>query len=148
MYEDDIKKMAGKKQNINPMWKVLKLRHTPSLLYPESCFDGIWRNHIRESIMRHLDLLQRFPFKITGWKNWIQKLLEGSEDSQQIQPKSKTQLSRTGGLVSEQPPWFAYQGDRKRYLAWLRKHKLKNGETCGCIVIQPELCASVCWTCR
>ena len=26
------------------------LRHTPSLLYPESCCDGNWRNHIRESI--------------------------------------------------------------------------------------------------
>ena len=26
------------------------LRHTPSLLYPESCCDGIWRNHIRESM--------------------------------------------------------------------------------------------------
>ena len=26
------------------------LRHTPSLLYPESCCDGIGRNHIRESI--------------------------------------------------------------------------------------------------
>ena len=26
------------------------LRYTPSLLYPETCCDGIWRNHIRESI--------------------------------------------------------------------------------------------------
>ena len=26
------------------------LRHTPSLLYPESCCGGIWRNHIRESL--------------------------------------------------------------------------------------------------
>ena len=26
------------------------LRYTPSLLYPESYYDGIWRNHIRESI--------------------------------------------------------------------------------------------------
>ena len=26
------------------------LRHTPSLLYPESCCDGIWRNQKRESI--------------------------------------------------------------------------------------------------
>ena len=26
------------------------LRHTHSLLYPESCYDGNWRNHIRESI--------------------------------------------------------------------------------------------------
>ena len=26
------------------------LQHTPSLLYPESCCDGIWENHIRETI--------------------------------------------------------------------------------------------------
>ena len=26
------------------------LRHTSSLLYPESCCDGIWRNHIRDSV--------------------------------------------------------------------------------------------------
>ena len=26
------------------------LRYIPSLLHPESCCDGIWRNHIRESI--------------------------------------------------------------------------------------------------
>ena len=26
------------------------LRHAPSLLYPEGCHDGNWRNHIRESI--------------------------------------------------------------------------------------------------
>ena len=25
-------------------------RNTPSLLYPESCYDGIWRNHLRKSI--------------------------------------------------------------------------------------------------
>ena len=24
------------------------LRHTPSLLYPESYYDGNWRNHVRE----------------------------------------------------------------------------------------------------
>ena len=26
--------------------------------------------------LRHFDHLKRFPFKIIGWKNWIQKLLE------------------------------------------------------------------------
>ena len=26
------------------------LRHTPSLLYPESCSDGNWRNHLRKSL--------------------------------------------------------------------------------------------------
>ena len=43
--------------------------------------------------MCHLGLLRRFLVKTIGWKNWIQ----------QIQPKSKTQLSRTRRPVSEQP---------------------------------------------
>ena len=54
--------------------------------------------------MRHLDLLQRFLFK----DNWMEELgsevAGGSEDSQRIEPRSKTQLSSTGRLVkSEQP---------------------------------------------
>ena len=53
--------------------------------------------------MRHLDLLQRFPSKIIGMKELDSEVAGGSEDSQQIQPKSKTQLSRTVRLVSEQP---------------------------------------------
>ena len=48
------------------------------------------------------------PPKISYKDNWMKELdLEhagGSEDSQQIQPKSKTQLSRTVRPVSEQPP--------------------------------------------
>ena len=62
-------------------------------------------------------------------------------------------LSRCGARVNSWETceeratiWYACSGDRKRCLVWLRKHKLKNGETCECIVIQPELCASVCWT--
>ena len=39
------------------------LRYTPSLLYPESCWDGNWRSHIRESIhvnsTSSKDLLER-----------------------------------------------------------------------------------------
>ena len=38
----------------------------------------------------------------------------GSEDFQETQPKSKTQLSSTERLVGEQQPLFAYQGDRKK----------------------------------
>ena len=57
----------------------------------------------RRKYVRHLDFLQRFLLKIIGWENRIQKLLDCSEDSQQIKPKSKTRLSRTVRLVSEQP---------------------------------------------
>ena len=73
----------------------------------------------------HLGLLQRFPWNMIGWKNWIQKLLEAWATSR-----------------------FVQSGDRKRCRVWSRRHKLKNGETCGWTTIQPELCASVCWTCR
>ena len=34
----------------NNMQRNHPLRYTPSLLYLESCCDGIWRNHIRKSI--------------------------------------------------------------------------------------------------
>ena len=54
--------------------------------------------------MRHLNILRRFLFT----DNWIKELgsevAGGSEDSQQTQPKSKTQLSSTERPVkSEQP---------------------------------------------
>ena len=29
---------------------IILLRYTPNLLYPESCSDGNWRNHIRKSL--------------------------------------------------------------------------------------------------
>ena len=71
------------------------LRHTPSLLYIESCCDGIWRSHLRE-FLRHLDHHRRFPSKIIGWKNWIQKLLEVVKDSQHTQPKTKNPIIKNG----------------------------------------------------
>ena len=59
--------------------------------------------------MRHLGLLQRFPFKVNWMKILDSEVAGGSADSQQIQPKSKTQLSRTVRLVSEQPPGLLTQ---------------------------------------
>ena len=51
--------------------------------------------------------------------NWMKELdseVAGGEDSQQIQPKSKTQLSRTGRPVSEQPSGLLTQEIRKDVL--------------------------------
>ena len=56
--------------------------------------------------MRHLDFLQRFPLEIIWVKELDLKVAGGSEDSQQNQPKSNIQLSRTVRLVSEQPSFF------------------------------------------
>ena len=39
-------------------------------------------------------------------------------------------------------PGLSHSIDQRRCLVWSRKQKLKNG------AIQPELCASACWTCR
>ena len=55
----------------------------------------------------------------------------GSEDSQQIQPRSKTQLSSMERLVkSEQSPGLLTLEIEKDVLFGCGKHKLKNGETC------------------
>ena len=49
---------------------IMLLRHTPSLLYPESYYDGNWINNIRESkcvtSTSSEDFLQRFPPKMIG----------------------------------------------------------------------------------
>ena len=74
--------------------------HTPSLLYPESCSDGNWRSHIRESICvtsaSSKDLLETRLERELG-----SEVAGSSKDTQRIEPK--TQLSRTGRPVSEQP---------------------------------------------
>ena len=101
-----------------------------------------------EVIYEKVNASPRPPPKISLRDNWMKELdLEvtgGSEDSQQIQPKSKNQLSRTGRPVSEQPSGLLTQEIGKDVFFWLRKHKLKNGETYEWTTIQPELCASVC----
>ena len=55
----------------------------------------------------------RLPPKISLKDNWMQELNSevagGSQDSQQIQPKSRTQLSRTLRPASEQPPGLLTQ---------------------------------------
>ena len=42
---------STKRNNVlsNKIERSHPLQHTPSLLYPESCCDGIWRNHLRKS---------------------------------------------------------------------------------------------------
>ena len=77
------------------------LRHTPSLLYTESYYDGT--GEIKDE-----KVYASPPPKISLKDKWMKELdsevAGGSEDSQQIQPKSKTQVLSTGRLVkSEQP---------------------------------------------
>ena len=54
--------------------------------------------------LRHLELVRRFLFKDNWMKELGSEVPGGSEDSEQTQPKSKTQLLSTERLVkSEQP---------------------------------------------
>ena len=115
---------------------------------PAYCIPKVIMMESGEIIFEKVHASLRPPPKIS-FKGNLMKQVDSevagdSGDSQQIQPKSKTQFSTTVRLVSEQPPGLLTQEIEKRCLVWLRKHKLKNGETCECTVIQPELCASVC----
>ena len=60
-----------------------------------------------EIIHEKVNMSLRFPPQISLKGNWVKELdsevAGSSKDSQQIQPKSKTQLSRTVRPVSEQP---------------------------------------------
>ena len=118
------------------------LRHTPSLLYPESCFDGIWRNYTRKYIC-HLGLLPRFPSKDNWKKELDSEVAGGGEDSQQTQPKTKSPI-----IKNSETPWVSNRSPRrskKMSCSVAKAQKFnKDGETCGCTKIHPELCASAC----
>ena len=90
--------------------------------------------------VRHHDRTRRISLR----NDWMQELdsevAGGGEDSQQIQPRSKNLILMHGETCEWATTWFACGGNRRRCLVWLRKHKLKNGETCK------KLCASVCGT--
>ena len=96
--------------------------------------------------MRHLDhhrkFLQRQLDERIGFRScWKEQRL----------PTNPTKTKKPNYQEREIRGWATvHPGDRKRCLVWSWRHqKLNmNGETCGCTVIQPELCASVCWTCR
>ena len=89
---------------------------TPILLCPESCSDGNWRNHTRESICVISAASEDFLLKIIGWKSWIQKLLGGGEDFQQIQPKTPNPIIKNRETCQWATTCFAYSGDPKSVL--------------------------------
>ena len=62
----------------NKMQRNHALRYTPSVLYLKSCCDGIWRNHLRESICvtstTSHDFLQRYLDERIGFRSrWKQQ---------------------------------------------------------------------------
>ena len=77
------------------------VRHTSSLLYPGSCCDGIWY------VINKKVYASPRPSKISLKRNWMKESYSGvagsSKDTQRIQPKPKTQLSRTVRPVDGPP---------------------------------------------
>ena len=88
--------------------------------------------------MHHLHLLQRFPFKDNWMKELGSEVAGGSDDHQQTQPTSKTQLSSTVRLVGEQPPCLLTKEIGKDVLLGCESTNLRTER----LVFQ--LCASVC----
>ena len=114
-------------------WNLLKgkdlssIKHdrpqSSSTTLPAYCIPKVVRMELEKSYtrryMRHLVLLQRFPWNMTGWKNWVLKLLV--EVKTPTNPtKIKTPLLSTEGPVkSEQPSRSLTQ-------------KIEKGVLCGC----------------
>ena len=90
--------------------------------------------------LRHLGLLQRSPWNMTGWKNWAQEVAGGGDDSQQTQPKTKNPLVRTGRPVkSEQPPDSSAQEIDKRVLFDCESTNLRSGrDVSSCVPVSVE----------
>ena len=91
-------------------FKFYQTRSNAIILYdtlPAFCIPKVVVMKSEEIIYQKVHVSTRHPPKISFIDKWMTELdsevAGGSEDSQQIQPKSKTELSRTVRPVSEQP---------------------------------------------
>ena len=112
-----------------------------SLLYLESCCDGIWRNHLRESVCvtstSSDDFLQRQLDERIGFR---------SRWKQQRHPTNPTTTKNPIIKNGETRGWTRiHQGDRERYLVWSQGHQAlnKNGETRRWIKKSTQSCVSM-----
>ena len=87
--------------------------------------------------VRHLGLLQRFLWKIIGWKIWSQKSLEAAKTPNKSNQNQKQNYQARETCEEWATIWFVYTGNRKRCVVCMRMRKLKKEET------GEELCASV-----
>ena len=86
-------------------------RNTPSLLYSESCFEWkLEKSHTRR-YMNHLDRLRRFPWNMTGWKSWLQKLLDNQREKLFNKPKVSNQANQiqTQIMIERRNPFIRPQ---------------------------------------
>ena len=141
------KQKEWKKRQIIVYWVDIKLvqkkgfkfyqtRSNAIILYdtlPAYCIPKAIMMGSGEIIYEKVYASPRPPPKISFKDNWTKELdsevAGGSEDSQRIQPKSQNPIVKHGETCEWATTWFAYPGNRKRCPVWLRKHKLKNGET-------------------
>ena len=114
-------------ERIEILWNKIErnhpLRYTSSLLYLESCCDGIWRSHTPESVC-----VTSIGFR-SCWK-------------QQTYPTNPTKTKNPIIKNGETRRWArVHQGDRERYHVWSRRRQAlnKNGETRKWIRIHTKL---------
>ena len=131
-------------------FKFSQTRCNAIILYdtlPAYCIPKALMFETGEIIYEKVYASPRLPPKISLKHDWMKELgsevAGGNEDSQQTQPKSKTQLSSTVRPVSEQPPGLLTKEIEKDVLLGCESTNSRTvRQTCK------ELCASVCWTCR
>ena len=112
-------------------FKFCQTRSNTIILYdtlPAYCIPKVVVMETGEIIHEKVNASPRPPPKISFKDNWMKEfgseVAGGSEDSQQIQPKSKTQLSRTGRLVSDQPNDYHIMGASEPYI---QESSVENG---------------------
>ena len=95
----------------------------------------------------HLGLLQRFPWKIIGWKNWIHKLLEAARTpNESNQNQNPNYQERRDLSVSNRSPRRLKK--KSCLVAKVPKNSTRTERTRGWTKIHPELCVNACTSCR
>ena len=128
--------------------KLYRTRSNAIILHetlPACCIPKVVRMESGGIIYEKVYASPRLLPKISLEDNWMKELdsevARGSEVSQQIKPKTQNPTIKDGRLVSEQPSCLLTKEIEKDVLFGTNS---RTGETCECIVIQPELCANVC----
>ena len=111
--------------------------HSPSLLYLESCCDGIWRNHIRESICvtsaSSNDFFQRYLDERIGFRSSWKQQGHPTNPTKTKNPIIKNGETRGWTKIHPELCVNACTNCRQRR----RRRSNKNGETRGWTTVHP-----------
>ena len=98
-------------------WSFLRHDRTPSfftkhsqLIVSRMLFGWKLEKSYTRKFLRHLGFLQRFPWNMTGWKNWVQKQKEKLLDNQKVPNQSKQ--IQTQIMIERWDPLFALKEER------------------------------------